>query len=57
MAVIQLPVIKERIPAPYPKGRICKTTNCTQPLSQYNHMEICNACWLKGLPAEEREAA
>jgi hypothetical protein len=48
---------RPRLAGTKPKGRICTNPHCNTPLSIYNFKSICNACWLKGLPVEEREAA
>lgn len=54
--VTRIPRPKELAPT-YPAGRICSHGACDQELSIYNAGPQCHACWLKGLPAEEREAA
>ena len=47
----------KEVPPTYPAGRICSEPACDQPLSIYNCGPSCHACWLTGLPAEERSAA
>lgn len=42
LMLIQTKPPKERLPGPFPAGRLCSEKNCNTPLSRYNEGDACS---------------